>query len=238
MPDLRVGIDSGGTFTDVVAIDGDTGRIVATKVPSTPDDPSIALASALDKVLGLCGADRSALDSLIHGTTVATNALLEERFDSLALVTTEGFRHILKIARQSVPSGYGNSYFSGQAGPHRAAASGLRGCGAANFRGDVLRPLDEESVRAVGKRLKVLNVRATAVSLIHAYANPAHEARVREILLEEHPGMAISLSAEVLPEYREYERTMTTCIDAHIKAYRTIIESAVSRVGVDGAARS
>src|SRR5882672_260305 len=106
---LRIGIDTGGTFTDVVAVDESTGAIVTTKTPTTPHDPSLGVLEGIRKVLRLVGGGEVAAVS--HGTTVATNALLEERFDGLALVTTTGFRHVLEIARQSVPQGYGNSYF-------------------------------------------------------------------------------------------------------------------------------
>src|SRR5262245_52433430 len=106
---LRIGIDTGGTFTDVVAVDESTGAIVTTKTPTTPHDPSLGVLEGIRKVLRLAGGGQVAAVS--HGTTVATNALLEERFDGLALVTTAGFRHVLEIARQSVPQGYGNSYF-------------------------------------------------------------------------------------------------------------------------------
>src|SRR5579863_3597696 len=107
----RIGIDTGGTFTDVVAIEEASGRVLTTKTPSTPEDPSRGLLEGIHKVLRAAG-DGAARPSVIaHGTTVATNALLEERFTSLGLITTRGFRHVLEIARQSVPSGYGNSYF-------------------------------------------------------------------------------------------------------------------------------
>src|SRR5579872_4020033 len=193
---LRVGIDTGGTFTDMVAIDDQSGRITATKTPSTPEDPSVALGQGLEKILGLCGAGREEVERLIHGTTVATNALLEERVGSIALVTTEGFRHILEIARQSVPSGYGNSYFWVK--PDRIVPLDrvFEVSERLNHKGEELRPLDEEQVRAVGGRLRDLAIESAAVSLIHAYINPTHERRVREILLEEHPSLVLSLSSD------------------------------------------
>jgi len=218
MPDrYRVGIDTGGTFTDVVAVDVASGRLTATKTASTPDDPSRALGAGLDKVLTLVGAGRSEVEALIHGTTVATNALLEERFSGLALITTAGFRHILEIARQSVPSGYGNSYFWVK--PERIVP--LERVHEVdermNHRGEILRRLDDDCVRRVARLLAEQDVEAVAISLIHAYANPEHERRVRGLLLAENPHLTVSISSDVLPEYREYERTMTTCIDAYVK---------------------
>jgi N-methylhydantoinase A len=232
---LRVGIDTGGTFTDVVAIDSATGEITATKTPSTPADPSAALVQGLDKVLAACGADRSAVEALIHGTTVATNALLEERFDSLALVTTAGFRHILEIARQSVPSGYGNSYFWVKPDRIVPLERVYEVRERLNFRGEIMTPLDEDGARNVGRTLARFGVEAAAISLIHGYANGRHERRVRAILLEEHPALVVSLSSEVLPEYREYERTLTTCIDAYVKpVMERYIEGAAAKLELGG----
>src|SRR4051794_3591638 len=107
----RVAIDTGGTFTDIVAIDDETGATWVTKTPSTPDDPSRALLEGVQKVARLAGFDPGRITAVAHGTTTATNAVLEGRFERLGLLVTHGFRHVLEIARQSVPDGYGNSYF-------------------------------------------------------------------------------------------------------------------------------
>src|SRR5438270_13999869 len=144
----RIGIDTGGTFTDIVAIDERSGEVLTTKTPSTPDDPSRGLLDGVAKVLrGRTGEPAG----IYHGTTVATNALLEERFSSLGLITTRGFRHVLEIARQSVPSGYGNSYFwvkPDRIVPlHRVKEVTER----LNFKGEVLVPFDEEEARSVAR---------------------------------------------------------------------------------------
>ena len=212
---VRVGIDTGGTFTDLVLLD-ETGRATRLKVPSTPDDPARALVDGLGQVL-----DGAVPAAVAHGTTVATNALLEERFQTLALVTTRGFRHVLEIARQSVPSGYGNSYFWVK--PERIVPLErvFEVTERLDFRGRVLTPFDEEDARAVARRLRELGVRTVGVCLIHAYANPAHELRMREILLGEDSDLVVSVSSEVWPEYREYERTVTTLVDAFVKPHVT-----------------
>src|SRR5262245_5749659 len=214
---LRIGIDTGGTFTDVVAVDEATGEVYATKTPSTPADPSVAVLDGLRKVLRLAGAASGAVAAVCHGTTVATNALLEERFDDLGLITTEGFRHILEIARQSVPQGYGNSYFwvkPERIVPlHRVREVPER----LSHRGEVLRGLDEAAARDVARWCRRQGLRSLGVSFLHAYANPAHEQRMRAVLAEEHPEAHVSISAEVWPEYREYERTVTTLVDAFAK---------------------
>ena len=221
-PSFRIGIDTGGTFTDIVAVDSDSGRMLVTKVASTPANPAIGLVNGVRTILEQAGASTADVATLSHGTTVATNALLQGSIDSLGLIVTEGFRHILEIARQAVPDGYGNSYFwvkPERIVPlHRVLEVG----GRLNFRGEELRALDEASVRASARYLKRNQIRAAGVCLIHAYANPAHELRVRAILQEEYPELVVSLSSEVLPEYREYERAMTTLVDAFVKPHMSI----------------
>src|SRR5262245_64973266 len=182
---LRIGIDTGGTFTDVVAVDEATGEIFTTKTPSTPEDPSLAVLEGLRKVLRLTGASARAVAAVSHGTTVATNALLEEEFDELALVTTEGFRHVLEIARQSVPQGYGNSYFwvkPERIVPlHRIREVSER----MSWEGAVVRPFDEASAIDAARWFARHGIANIGVSFIHAYANPAHEQRMRAILERE-----------------------------------------------------
>src|SRR5262249_37241561 len=175
---LRIGIDTGGTFTDVVAVDEATGAIVTTKTPTTPHDPSLGVLEGIRKVLRLV--DGGEVTAVSHGTTVATNALLAERFDGLALVTTSGFRHVLEIARQSVPQGYGNSYFWVK--PDRIAPLHhvREVVERVDFRGRVLEPLDETAAAAVAAWLRRKKLTAIGISFIHAYANPAHERRMRE----------------------------------------------------------
>jgi N-methylhydantoinase A len=212
---VRVGIDTGGTFTDLVLLqdDGEARRL---KLPSTPADPARALVEGMSQALALGG---GAVVSVAHGTTVATNAMLEERFQSLALVTTRGFRHVLEIARQSVPSGYGNSYFWVK--PERIVSlERVREVTERlDHRGQVVTPLDEADARACARWLREAGVEVVGVCFLHSYANPAHELRMREILLEEFPDLIVSVSCEVWPEYREYERTVTTLVDAFVKPH-------------------
>jgi N-methylhydantoinase A len=213
---VRVGIDTGGTFTDLVLLDA-AGGMTRLKVPSTPADPALALMDGVRRVLDL--APGALPDAVAHGTTVATNALLEERFHTLALVTTRGFRHVLEIARQSVPSGYGNSYFWVKPDRIVPLERVFEVTERLSFRGEVLTPFDEAGARTVARELRDLGVRTVGVCLIHAYANPVNELRMREILLEEAPDLVISISSEVWPEYREYERTVTTLVDAFVKPH-------------------
>ncbi len=216
---FRIGIDTGGTFTDIVSVDTASGAMRVTKVASTPANPAIGLLRGVRAILDQIGGAPDEVAGLVHGTTVATNALLQGQIDSLGLIVTKGFRHILEIARQSVPEGYGNSYFWVK--PDRLVPlQFVREVGGRlNFRGEELCPLDEASVRAAAKAFRSLGVRAVGVCLIHSYANAKQERRVAEIMAEEYPECALSLSCTVLPEYREYERAVTTLVDAFVKPH-------------------
>src|SRR6266508_2439384 len=185
---IRIGVDTGGTFTDVVAFDEDSGEVVTTKTPSTPADPAQGFMDGIRKVLARLGD-----------------------------VTTEGFEFLLEIARQSVPDGHGNSYFWVKP-PRIVPADLVRTVGGRlDHRGAELRTFDEQGARAAARFLRDRGVTAVGVCFLHAYANPAHEQRMRAVLAEEHPGAVVSISSEVLREYREYERAMTTLVDAAVK---------------------
>lgn len=217
---IRIGIDTGGTFTDVVAFDEDSGELVTTKTPSTPSNPADGFMAGIDKVLGLMGLPAGhgdAISAVSHGTTVATNQLLEGKVDRLGFVTTEGYEAMLEIARQSVPDGYGNSYFWVK--PERIVPRHLvKGVGGRlDFTGAEVRPFDEDGAREVARWFRAQGINTLGVCFLHAYANPEHEERMRAVLAEEHPDAVVSLSSEVLREYREYERAMTTLVDAAVK---------------------
>ena len=218
-PRLRIGIDTGGTFTDVVCVDSRSGAMRVTKVASTPANPAIGLVRGVRQILEATGEPVAEVAGLAHGTTVATNALLQGPISGLGLVVTVGFRHLLEIARQSVPEGYGNSYFWVK--PERIVPLHLvrEVAGRLNFRGEEIRPLDEASARAAAHFFRGHGVRAVGICLMHAYANPTHERRVAEIFAQEHPDCTLSLSCVVLPEYREYERAVTTLVDAFVKPH-------------------
>ncbi|HEV8373876.1 MAG TPA: hydantoinase/oxoprolinase family protein [Actinomycetota bacterium] len=215
---IRIGIDTGGTFTDVVAFDEDSGGIATTKTPSTPADPAKGFMDGVAKVLAeLGGVGGQDLTAVCHGTTVATNQLLEGKVERLGFVTTEGFEFLLEIARQSVPDGYGNSYFWVKP-PRIVPADLVRTVGGRlDHRGAELRPFDDEGARSVARWFRGRGVVAIGVCFLHAYANPDHEERMRAVLEAEHPDAVVSLSSEVLREYREYERAMTTLVDAAVK---------------------
>ena len=218
-PRLRIGIDTGGTFTDVVCIDGGSGAMHVTKVASTPANPAIGLVRGVREILEAAGASANDVAGLAHGTTVATNALLQGPVSGLGLVVTAGFRHLLEIARQSVPAGYGKSYFWVK--PERIVPLHFvrEVGGRLNFRGEELRPLDEASARDAARFFRSHGVHTVGICLLHSYANPAHEHRIAEIFAEDYPECTLSLSCDVLPEYREYERAITTLVDAFVKPH-------------------
>ena len=197
---LRIGIDTGGTFTDIVLVDSATGDLHVTKVPSTPANPAIGLVNGVKSILASSQRPASAIAGLAHGTTVATNALLQGQIEGLGLIVTEGFRHILEIARQAVPDGYGNSYFWVK--PDRLVPLHLVAevTGRLDVHGRELKALDEASVVRAARHLASRGIKAVGVCLIHAYANDSHERRVAEILARELPDVAVSLSCAVLPE--------------------------------------
>ena len=232
---IRIGIDTGGTFTDVVALEEDTGELVTTKTPSTPADPADGFMTGIDRILGRMGATGEDVTAISHGTTVATNQLLEGKVGRLGFITTAGYEAMLEIARQSVPDGYGNSYFWVK--PDRIVPRHLvRGVeGRLDFMGSEVRPFDETGAREVARWFRSQGVHALGVCFLHAYADPSHELRMREVLADEHPEAVVSLSSEVLPEYREYERAMTTLVDAAVKprlsAYVGNIRSRLDSLG-------
>jgi len=218
-PRFRIGIDTGGTFTDIVSVDLVSGATQVTKVASTPGNPAIGLVRGVNEILATAGGTTADVAGLAHGTTVATNALLQGAIDSLGLIVNAGFRHILEIARQSVPEGYGNSYFWVK--PDRIVPLQFvrEVSGRLDFKGRELRPLDEATVREAARFFKAKGIRAIGICLLHSYANDAHERRAAAIVAEEYPEATLSLSCEVLPEYREYERAVTTLVDAFVKPH-------------------
>src|SRR5262245_8208802 len=228
---VRVAIDTGGTFTDVVAIDETTGKITAVKTPSTPSDPSISLLDGVQKALSALGRPPEDLAMLLHGSTVATNAVLEHKFAGLGLLVTRGFRHLLEIARQSVPDGYGNSFFWVK--PQRLVPLHLvrEVPGRLRFDGSELEPVDAAATLEAVRELVEDGVRCIGVCLLHSYANGGHEQAVGELIRKHFPDLFVSLSSIVLPEYREYERAMTTLVDVLVKPYcKTYLESAAAKI--------
>jgi N-methylhydantoinase A len=235
-PRVIVGIDTGGTFTDVTLLDPENGRVWTAKTASTPEDPSRGFGTGIAEVLQTSGLTGGEVARVLHGTTVATNLILEGKGAPAALLTTAGFKYVLEIGRQEVPRSA--SLFAWvkpkrPVPPERIYEIG----GRIGPDGGELEPLDEAAVRAAARAIKAQGVLSIAVVLLHSYANPAHERRVAEILGEEILGVLLSLSCDVLPVFREYERSMTTILNATVMpVVSTYVERLDKRIAEQGIA--
>ena len=212
---MQIGVDIGGTFTDIVALDGE-GRLALAKVPSTPKDLLDGIGAAVGKVLALAGAPPGDVERFIHGTTVATNAVLEQKGAVTAVLTTEGFEDVLEMGRQKR-----SRMYDLEMDPETPSflAPGRRRVGIRerlDARGATLVPLDEGQVRAAVQTLRAQGVQAIAVCYLFSFVNPAHEQRTRELCAEIAPEISVSLSSEVDPTFREYERLCVTTFDAYL----------------------
>ncbi len=209
----RIGVDTGGTFTDIVAVDESTGQRYVRKTSSTPDDPSRAFIGGIRELLSDIGVESSEVEFISHGTTVATNAILESKYARAGLLVTEGYREMLEVGRQTVPGEFGD--ITWWIKPTRVVPLELvrEAAGRLTFTGEEHTPLDEEAIRQIARDFREIGIDAIAVSFIHSYRNPAHEQRARELVLEQHPDCFVSISSDLIREYREYERTLSTCLN-------------------------
>lgn len=236
---LTIGIDVGGTFTDLVAIDA-TGRTVFAKSPSTPQDQSIGVMTGLDELarrLDMPRADMlAATQRLVHGTTVATNALLEGKGAKVALLTTEGHRDVIEM-REGLK---GNRYDLRTPPPEPLVPRELRFGVRERLRpnGDVLLPLDEASLDEAIAAIRASGATSVAICFLHAYRNPSHEIAAAERLARELPGVSVSRSSDVLPQIKEYERVSTTIVNAYVgpavRHYLTRLEARLAEAGLKG----
>lgn len=212
---LRIGVDTGGTFTDVCAFDEQTGRLYVRKVSSTPDDPGRAIVTGVSQLLDeIGGRDLGDVGYFAHGTTVGTNALLTERGARTGLLTTAGFRDLLELGRGRRPSLYDLQADKPAALVPRDQR--LEVDERVRHDGRVERALDEDQVRALARELREQNVEAVAVCFLYSFVDPAHERTAERILAEELPGVHVSVSSAVLPEFREYERLSTVVVNAYL----------------------
>ncbi|MBT4020100.1 MAG: hydantoinase/oxoprolinase family protein [Alphaproteobacteria bacterium] len=210
---IRLAADIGGTFTDVVL---DTaGQRYTTKVLTTPRSPEIGVMNGVEVVLADSGVDAADIEIFVHGTTLATNALIERKGAKLAFLTTDGFRDIMEMGFEKRFEHY--DVFMDKPVPLVPRTLRYTVAERISARGQTLATLNEQQVRDVAADMKTQDVEAIAVGLMHAYAHPAHEQRVREILAEELPDVTICISSEVCPEIREYERFSTTCANAYVR---------------------
>lgn len=232
---FRVGIDIGGTFTDGTLVDSITGEVTTSKVLSTPSNPASGFISAVEKLLATHGnIDPAEIEHVVHATTVATNAIIEGKTAATAFITTEGFRDMLEIARQIRPSLYDLQFEKPQPLVPRQLCYEVPE--RLNAQGEVITPLDESVVEQVVEQIAKTGVEAVAVCLLHSYRNPAHEQRIGELLRAKLPNITISLSSDVVPEFREYLRASTTVINSSVapvvSTYLTSIREKLNSSGV------
>jgi len=213
----RLGVDVGGTFTDLIYVDDEAGEILVHKIPTTPGDPSLGTVQGVREIAERAGVAPSELDQVFHGTTIATNIVIEHNGAKVGMITTEGYRDILHIARHKKPLNFSNYQdLPWQAFPIVRRRYRLTVAERILKDGSVLVPLDEEQARQQVRRLREQGVEAVAVCFLFSFLNAAHEKRVAEIVREEFPEAFLSVSSEVLPQYREYERFSTVCLNAFV----------------------
>ncbi|MEW5978994.1 MAG: hydantoinase/oxoprolinase family protein [Acidobacteriota bacterium] len=212
---VRVGVDVGGTFTDIVCFEEQSGTLRLSKVPSTPQEPHQAVIEGVTRALKEFDLTLSQVQFFIHGTTVATNTLLERKGAEVALLVTEGFRDVLYVMRQDRPRLY--DYFEQRQQPLVPRRRRFEIPERVLFTGEVHVPMQEERVRTLLRRLHSEGVCDLAVCLLHSYANPNHERLLEKWIYEECPGARVSISSEILPEFKEFERMSTTVVNAYVK---------------------
>jgi N-methylhydantoinase A len=234
----RLGVDVGGTFTDLLLIDEATGTTHRAKTPSTPADQSVGVLVGIDKVCALAGIEPAQIEHVLHGTTVATNAVLEGKGATVGLVVTAGFRQVLQVARSFVPGGLAAWIIWPKPDPLAALENTVEALERVGARGEVVRELDEADLLPKLAYLREQGVDAVTVALLNSFANPAHEQRIAELVAQELPGLPISLSSVILPEIREYERTLTTVANSYVRPtvdrYLSNLEKALQGKQISG----
>lgn len=213
----RVGVDVGGTFTDMMLLDEATGKFWRVKTPSTPHDPSEAVLAALARISEQANVDPRNIAQIMHGTTVATNVILEGKGARVGLVTTEGFKQILHLARSQTPGPLAGWIIMIKPEPPAALDNTVEVAERMSAQGTVVRKLDEAQAEAAIKQLVAQGIESLTISLINSFANPDHERRLKAIAERVAPDLPITISSDVLPEFREYERTLTATMNAYVQ---------------------
>jgi N-methylhydantoinase A len=213
----RLGVDVGGTFTDLLLFNEKTGQIHLTKTPSTPSDQSVGVLRGIEKVAALAGIDPNEIGLILHGTTVATNTVLEGKGARVGLITTRGFEQVLHVARGQTPGPLAGWIIMVKPDP-LAPLEYTRGIAARqNAKGEIDPALDETEVRDYTRELHAAGIEALTVSLLNSFANPELEIQVRRIVHSMYPELPVTISSDILPEFREYERTLTTVMNSYLQ---------------------
>ena len=234
----RLGVDVGGTFTDLLLVDDETGSLHRVKTPSTPADPAEGVLNGVRRICEESGVPPEQIHYVMHGTTVATNALLEAKGARVGLITTKGFKQILHLARSQTPGPLAGWIIMIKPDPPAALEDTREANERMSARGEVIDKVDRAQVEEIVRDLVSSGVESLTVSLINSYANAAHEREIGEIIQSLHPGFPVTISSDVLPEFREYERTLTACMNSYVRpkveAYVTNLERSLNDLGVEG----
>src|SRR3954447_8282091 len=214
----RLGVDVGGTFTDLFLVsEGNGGAQFRVKTPSTPQDPSEGVLTGVRRICEQAGIGVGELQNILHGTTVATNAVLESKGARVGLITTQGFGQILHLARSQTPGPLAGWIIMIKPDPPASLADTREAVERMDARGNTLVAVDHEQVKATIDDLVDSGVESLTISLINSYVNGAHEQAIADLVEELHPGFPVTISSAVLPEFREYERTLTACMNSYVR---------------------
>src|SRR3954467_200532 len=214
----RLGVDVGGTFTDLFLVsEGNGGAQFRVKTPSTPHDPSEGVLTGVRRICDEAGIGVGELQNILHGTTVATNAVLESKGARVGLITTEGFGQILHLARSQTPGPLAGWIIMIKPDPPASLADTREPIERMDARGEAVAPVDREQVRGVVEDLIASGVESLTISLINSYVDGRHEQQIADIVEQVRPGFPVTISSDVLPEFREYERTLTACMNSYVR---------------------
>src|SRR5918912_1514103 len=234
----RLGVDVGGTFTDLLLVHDETGKLYRVKTPSTPADPAQGVLVGVRRICEESGVPPEELAYVMHGTTVATNALLEAKGARVGLITTKGFKQILHLARSQTPGPLAGWIIMIKPAPPAALEDTREADERMSARGEIVDPVNRAQVEEIVRDLVESGVESLTVSLINSYTNPAHEREIRDIIHTLYPEFPVTISSDVLPEFREYERTLTACMNSYVRpkveAYVSSLVSSLGDLGVTG----
>ena len=232
---FRLGVDVGGTFTDLFLVNDADDRQFRVKTPSTPADPSLGVLAGVKRICTEAGISPSELRNIVHGTTVATNAVLESKGARVGLITTTGFKQILHLARSQTPGPLAGWIIMIKPDPPALLSDTREAVERLDARGNTVTPVDREQVKGIVRDLVDSGVESLTVGLINSYVNSAHEEEIGAIVEELYPGFPVTLSSHVLPEFREYERTLTACMNSYVRptvaTYVKGLQSALNDLG-------
>jgi N-methylhydantoinase A len=234
----RLGVDVGGTFTDLFLVDDERARQWRVKTPSTPKDPSDGVLTGVERICAEAGITPGDLRNLVHGTTVATNAVLEGKGARVGLVTTRGFGQILHLARSQTPGPLAGWIIMVKPDPPASLADTREAVERMGASGETVVAVDREQVRAVIEDLIATGVESLTISLVNSYVSGRHEQEIADIVEDVRPGFPVTISSDVLPEFREYERTLTACMNSYVRPtvadYVSRLQARLSDLGTGG----